>query len=386
MPLTIKKAVPLQVSTESQLIERMSSIAEELEDLVQISKGRPTELVRNRNRVADPNMPAAIFREIVLDNLLRGRLRASVYHIGRDLGKACTATTKEEIAAAGKAAGMGRAEFSRFDLDHLSFTVRDTLSSRGVSGVPRPVCFLEAGFFAGVLEGARRAKTQIIEVKCRAAGADACYFRLASDPRTNETEFSEENLKLLTSLAAHSITAIENALLFEKTKHQISIDSLTQAFNHRFFQTGLQTECHRAQRYGNPLTLFMLDIDDFKKLNDRYGHPKGDKLLRAVADVLRKSIRDVDIVARYGGDEFAIILPQTDAKGAEVVARRIRARIGAGSRVLPGTVPVSLSIGAVTFPAKKKTFVPAQMIQIADQALLRAKRRGKNNVVFVVAK
>lgn len=380
------KKKELTFPSEGQLIERMSSIAEELEDLVQISKGKFNEVsaASRLHGSGAARFSSLIFKEIVLKHLVRGRLRTSVYYTGKDIAGRMSLKTPQEITAAAERYGLGRVTFSKFDLDHAAFTIHDSATSRDAGGVRRPICFFEAGFVAAALESLRRAKTHIVETKCRAMGADACHFHLADDAKTGDSEFSEENLRLLTSLAAHSITAIENALLYEKTKRQVTVDSLTHVLNHRFFQTSLLTECHRAQRYGHALSLLMLDVDDFKRFNDRFGHPKGDRVLKWVAQLLVRSVRDVDLVARYGGDEFAIILPQTDMKGVEVVASRIRKLLIEGPRAIP-EVPITLSIGTVTV-ASKGGLRPASMIRIADFALLRAKRKGKNGVVCVQGK
>ena len=185
-------------------------------------------------------------------------------------------------------------------------------------------------------------------------------------------------------MASHSITAIENALLFEKTKRQAVIDGLTQVYNHRYFQQALKVETKRSERHKMPLSLIMLDIDNFKKYNDAYGHPKGDEVLKIIAGVLVSNVRDIDIVARYGGDEMAIILPQTGSDGARIVALRLQRKIKEHKILKKSKIHLSLCQGVAIFDSQgKKGKSPDQFIVKADKALFSAKKKGKNKIVFV---
>ena len=380
---------------EIELIERMSSIAEELEDLVEISKGKE---FKEKIALKDPSgallkeapqkfhLPLyGAFKTMIVKNLARGRLLSTVYYSGKEAGLRAQAKTKEEAASFVAKLGIGSMKFSKFENEDVEIHLHGSFSSEGVKHVARPVCFFEAGVFAGLLEGVLRRKVHVIESHCAATGHGAhCTFKIGGEEKDGapySLDFSHENLKLLTSLAAHSITAIENALLFEKTKREVIVDSLTQVYNHRFFQTSLNVECRRAQRYHAPLTLVMVDVDNFKKFNDKFGHPQGDEILKFVAATLKQSVRDVDIVARYGGDEFALILPQTDEKGAEVVTGRIRKKISE-KKIKAVHSAVTVSIGAVTLRETVKNAKPSSVIEVADKALLTAKRKGKNKTIF----
>jgi two-component system, cell cycle response regulator len=165
-------------------------------------------------------------------------------------------------------------------------------------------------------------------------------------------------------------------------------DGLTGLYNHRHFQERLAEELRRSQRYADPVSLMMLDLDHFKAVNDRYGHPFGDRVLRDTAELLRSSVRDPDICARYGGEEFAIILPKTHVQGALAVAERIfrslRAKTyacegGASGAARGEQVCVTASIGIAFYPSKDVTS-PELLVKFADEALYRAKGDGRDTI------
>jgi len=165
-------------------------------------------------------------------------------------------------------------------------------------------------------------------------------------------------------------------------------DGLTGLYNHRHFHERLAEEFRRSQRYADPVSLIMLDLDHFKNVNDRFGHPFGDRVLRDTAELLRSSVRDPDICARYGGEEFAIILPKTHLQGALAVAERIfrslRAKRYALEQGPPGAsagepVCVTASIGIAFFPSKDVTSAEL-LVKFADEALYQAKGEGRDTV------
>ncbi len=165
--------------------------------------------------------------------------------------------------------------------------------------------------------------------------------------------------------------------------HQLAItDGLTGLFNHRYFQEKWREEIKRSERYGEPVSLLIMDVDWFKNYNDRRGHPQGDVLLRDLAMLLEQSCREVDVVARYGGEEFAIILPRTTKADAARLAERIRTRIAdapfPNRQVQPGG-KVTCSFGLATFADDGAT--ASTVLERADQALYAAKQRGRNQVV-----
>jgi diguanylate cyclase (GGDEF)-like protein len=161
---------------------------------------------------------------------------------------------------------------------------------------------------------------------------------------------------------------------------QLSItDGLTKLHNHRYFQDHLTREIKRVSRSGEPLSILLIDLDDFKGLNDRYGHAAGDELLTGVAGLLNASVRETDLVARYGGDEFVVLAPETTLTGAVSLAEKIRMGVERACHSLTDTadpVRVTISCGVAEYRGDRKAF-----FQSADRALYRAKSEGRNCVV-----
>lgn len=172
----------------------------------------------------------------------------------------------------------------------------------------------------------------------------------------------------------------DQAMLEEMATH----DGLTGLYNHREFQRLLQAELERSQRYKHPLSLLMLDIDHFKRVNDTYGHQSGDMVLRTLADQLRNGIRKVDYAARYGGEEFAIVLPEMIASDALLVAERLRQSIAAQPVTIEQgqIITITISIGVATFPDDADS--KDKLIAAADKALYAAKAAGRNRVLRAV--
>ena len=192
--------------------------------------------------------------------------------------------------------------------------------------------------------------------------------------------FTEDDLELLRSLAAQATLAMANVNLHFDVQRQAITDDLTALATHGHFQDLLSAEMEEVRRYHYPVGLIMLDIDNFKSVNDVHGHQQGDLVLRRVADALRATSRDVDVAARYGGEEMALILPHTDLEGAYEAAER--ARMAIASMKIPliegeGSLSVTASIGAAASLNGAKN----DLIAAADAALYVAKREGKNRTV-----
>jgi diguanylate cyclase (GGDEF)-like protein len=193
--------------------------------------------------------------------------------------------------------------------------------------------------------------------------------------------FTLEEEELLQYLAGQAVVSIENARLHETVERQAVTDELTGLANLRAFHTILEGELERGRRFGTPLALVMLDLDHFKLINDEYGHQQGDEVLELVADVLRDFSRDIDSPARYGGEELAVVLPQTDSEGAEQLAERIREaveRLEVPRVDGQGVLRLQASFGVAAVPENAAS--REQLIAAADAALYRAKRGGRNRV------
>jgi diguanylate cyclase (GGDEF)-like protein len=192
--------------------------------------------------------------------------------------------------------------------------------------------------------------------------------------------FTADDLELLRSLAAQATLAMANVNLHFDVQRQAITDDLTGLASHGHFQDLLSSEMEEVRRYQYPVGLIMLDIDNFKSVNDVYGHQQGDLVLRCVADALRDTSRDVDVAARYGGEEMALILPHTDLEGAFEMAERARMAIAAMEIPLidgDGCLQVTTSVGAASSIEGNKD----ELIAAADAALYVAKREGKNRTV-----
>lgn len=232
------------------------------------------------------------------------------------------------------------------------------------------------GFTVVVSVGAALAWSILTRVKALSDGARA---------------FGEGNLSYRVQLEGHDelgrLACVFNGMAAEldhthQALRETSIrDSLTGLYNRREFDRRLREELKRCNRYHHPLSLLLLDLDHFKAINDGYGHPVGDKVLREVADIVKHEVRDSDeVVARYGGEEFAVIMPETDKLGAGVLAQRIRAAITAYTFSADETQPLSVtaSIGLAGFP--NDAYAGETLIAAADRALYHAKRTGRNRV------
>jgi len=196
---------------------------------------------------------------------------------------------------------------------------------------------------------------------------------------TAPAAFRADHERLLESLALQIAAALQNAHLYELAM----VDGLTGLFMRRYFDARIEEEVERSKRYGTPFSVVMMDVDNFKKLNDEHGHLIGDRVLRAIANVVKAQMRGVDTAARYGGEEIALILPRTDMLNAYNVGERVRSAI-AEQRVTtdsepPKVLSVTASFGIASYP-ETKAANGEDLVRRADRALYRAKQTGKNRV------
>lgn len=193
----------------------------------------------------------------------------------------------------------------------------------------------------------------------------------------------QEQMGLLSSFQQDLTTTQDQLKLSrENLKKLAAEDAITGLFNRRLFNLSLEQEVKRAKRYEHPLCLLMLDIDDFKTVNDRFGHQAGDRALRELADILKSSFRKMDIVARYGGEEFVVIFPEVDMASARLAAERLRLTIEGNLFLKEEAEPelrMTISIGIAYLNGE--TEGGAELLQKADDALNSAKRLGKNRIV-----
>jgi diguanylate cyclase (GGDEF)-like protein len=207
-----------------------------------------------------------------------------------------------------------------------------------------------------------------------------------SDKITGDV-FNEKDLRLIQFFATNASVAIERSLLHKKSEdlRELSVtDPLTGVLNRRYLDDRLAEEIARFNRYKHPFSLLMVDIDEFKKYNDTYGHITGDRILKILASTILSSLRNIDIAARFGGDEFVLILPQTPKADAINIANRIKENVEkiflSQTEKLPFT-DLTVSIGLTSYPEDASS--AAELLEKTDQALYLAKKGGRNRLVYL---
>jgi len=205
--------------------------------------------------------------------------------------------------------------------------------------------------------------------------------------RPKRNAFSAREIRLLNAIANQAAIAIENAQLFNNTRQLSVTDELTRLANRRHFKNMLELEKKRSTRFGKAMSILMVDVDNFKKYNDTYGHLEGDNILKKIARILQENVREVDLVARFGGEEFIIMLTNIDSNKGKQVSEKLREIVEKtpikGEEILPGK-KFTVSIGFACCPEDTKDI--DELENLADIALYEAKRKGKNRVVRYIPK
>jgi len=191
--------------------------------------------------------------------------------------------------------------------------------------------------------------------------------------------YSPQDASLVQAFADEVAIAIENARLFQQVQHLAITDPLTNLNNRRYFFEAARRELERARRYQNSLSMIMLDIDHFKRVNDTYGHLAGDRILVAVAARCKEKLREVDLSARYGGEEFVFLLPETDLEGARQVAERLRAEVN-DAPIDAGDKKISISVSLGVAELDEECVDLQALVRRADQALYVTKDTGRGKV------
>jgi diguanylate cyclase (GGDEF)-like protein len=194
--------------------------------------------------------------------------------------------------------------------------------------------------------------------------------------KIEQEQFSDEDVALIELFSQFVGASIGNIKLFEKIQKQATTDGLTGLVNHRTFYEVLEKELWRSRRYGGHISLIMIDVDNLKSMNDTFGHRAGDKVIKTISRKIRECIRSIDTAARYGGDEFAVILPNTSLTDATVVAKRM-VDLVSKTKVLwkRENIDLSISVGLGQYDADA---TPEDITSYSDKALYQAKKAGKN--------
>jgi diguanylate cyclase (GGDEF)-like protein len=205
---------------------------------------------------------------------------------------------------------------------------------------------------------------------------------LVAVDRQRVGQFTGHDARLLSLLLEPAAVAIDNALLLKKSEELSVTDDLTKLYNSRYLNATLRREVERSKRYRTPVSLIFLDLDGFKSVNDQHGHLWGSRTLVEIGRVLGSTVREIDVVSRFGGDEFTVILPQTGPEGAAIIAERIRQKIAETTFLASYglSVRITASLGIASFPDHGRT--KDDLLARADQAMYLVKGRGKNGVAL----
>jgi diguanylate cyclase (GGDEF)-like protein len=313
----------------------------------------------------------------------RGRLQEAIRRVGESFAAGLDRVNLLEIvvqtAVDGVGAACGRATMRHGTNGRLQEVAR--------AGDPRLFVRALHAAEAAVLDAGQVAEIQLGGASALAAplGATDGVDRVTGivSVARGDRAFNHGERELFAYLTNQASVSVENVDLHETVQRQAVTDELTGLFNHRRFQEVMAVEVERARRYGQEMGLIMLDIDNFKQVNDLYGHLQGDMVLREVARVLRQSSREIDEPARYGGEEMAVALPQTDLEGAYQFAERVRRAVEALELPLPSgedVLRVTASFGVASLATADHPDKDS-LVAAADRALYEAKRAGKNRTV-----
>ncbi len=202
--------------------------------------------------------------------------------------------------------------------------------------------------------------------------------------RKGDTRFSREEIDFYQRIIQEVSNILDKIYLFYQTKEDTFRDHLTGVYNRRYFNQRLLMEIKRAERYKRDISILMIDIDNFKQVNDQFGHVTGDDVLKKLVDILRENLRDSDILVRYGGEEFVALLPETNSENAYIASEKLRAAV---ELILTAPIEnktngksITISIGVSSYPASADS--SDSLIRLADERLYLAKNKGKNCTVF----
>jgi diguanylate cyclase (GGDEF)-like protein len=309
----------------------------------------------------------------------RARVQGAILRLGESFASSLDAQRLLEVAVRATVDGVG-ADAGRASLRGPGAIGEEAAAVAGeLDGLDSAVHAAEAG----ALESGRASEVVVDDVRALAhplhGSTGVGVIAIARRARP----FTESERELFHYLAGQAAVSLENVGLHQMVERQAVTDELTGLANRRRFDELLEAEVERARRIDQPLGLVLLDLDDFKQINDTWGHQVGDEVLREVAHALRESCREIDTPARYGGEELAVVLPHTDLDGAEQFAERVRRAVAALRVPLEDGGPpvnVTTSLGVATLPGT--AYDARSLVEAADDALYRAKRTGKNRTVL----
>jgi len=341
--------------------ERISALVRELDmRMRQLGENLSEELERTKEESRRSRHLGELAWTIEIEEVMRRSLDAAAALDGVDAALITVLGTEDEPMT--KGAGLTEEEIRQLELDQRrgsgrvqSLTISYAPTAPARPDDPPPVAI----------------SLQVpIEARARTIGVLSVFSRDELRP------FAEEAHQALEDLAAHAGPALENSRRYLEARRLADLDARSGLHNYRYFDETLEREVARARRYHRKLALVVFDLDDFKQINDRMGHQTGNAALAGVAERMREVQRSADVAARYGGDEFAVILPESGVEEAEKFYERLRAHIAANPIPSVGAVGLSCGVGELEGQEDWKTF-----FNRIDDALFRAKRAGKGQVV-----
>jgi diguanylate cyclase (GGDEF)-like protein len=349
---------PVHKDELAMVVERIISQRRLLADNLKLQRSlRAVESCRNLIRSLEPGEIYVIALDLLLQNLPRSR--------GLALFRRSSIPTSDGVAFRGFSENDSRAlrdilvGEKRIDIDSI-------LSLQVISN----------GEFHDALRGIGIESGAVMALPVRGAEKEAGVLWLFEDGRS----FTPTEIELAEIITAHAELALRNAEQYNYAKDRAFIDDVTEVYNARYLLQATDREINRSERYNQPMTILFLDLDRFKLVNDRHGHLVGSRALRRLSEVLPTCIRQVDTLARYGGDEFTILLVDTDHEMAMTIAERIRCLVGETLFEAGPENPfrLSISIGVATFPSHGRD--RTALLDAADKAMYRAKSLGRNCV------
>jgi diguanylate cyclase (GGDEF)-like protein len=356
----------------AQLGDEFNDMSGQLESKIDEVERKRAELEETIRRVGDA-LATGLERQGVVDLAVRQAVEGCGAQVGRAIPLDTDAFERSVAGSTDGALDAALEAAERVAFEPRRDTGRELLAAVDPDVTPPQRRAVTAE------SGAAHAAAVAMRSVVAAPGTSAEYVGVLSIARRS-ARFSPRELELLEYLAGQSVVSIENASLHSAVQRQAVTDELTGLANVRAMHAILERELERARRFGNSVAIVMLDIDNFKKVNDTYGHQRGDEVLAGVAGVLRDLSRDIDAPARYGGEEMVVVLPGTDGAGAAQLAERMREGVERLHVPLGDDeyLRVTASFGVAAMP--ESAAGKAGLIAAADAALYRAKRGGKNRV------
>ena len=386
--------IGLEPEDASQIKQRMIDNLEELSDLFELEKIQSEEYV---SRVQKANMLLAEksveldhrIRDLSLLNEINNQMTSSINI--EELLKIMAKSLQPVADLSAVAIMLDDAEnplysmnlFKPISKDHFESISRNTLTAlTAENGKSISISKLKLSLNnRSMMQSLGKTSEEPLEMESFPLRVKGNVLGVVSVCTAPNQVLLQRELDLFETIFGSMGIAVENALLHETMKHQALTDGLTGLYNHRTFQDFLDKEMLRSVREGKKLSLLIIDIDFFKKINDNYGHPTGDQVLKHVVKELNESMRPYDVICRYGGEEFSAILRDVGSETAQSIAERLRSKIEeAPYQNGTATIPITVSMGVATYPEEDISTKPS-LIEAADKALYQAKQGGRNRVV-----